>query len=421
MRILICNNRYFPSTGPERYLFNVTTLLESHGHTVIPLAIAWDENIPTPYAKYFVPPPVDGQSVYFRQYKDRLGLQAQWRLFSRSAYSQVAKAAAARIIEAEGIDLMYVLHVANMLSPSVVDAAADRHIPVVMRLSDFNLLCPSYLFLRDGQVCQECLHGLHHAIQHRCLQDSVAVSTARVLAMQVQRRMGVYARVNAYITPSRYMAEQMEQYAPAQGKLHHIPSFMDVARITPATGNQGYLLFFGRVARDKGVEWLLHAHAGMTPSVPLVIAGKSSDGEQERLATLITPEQRPFVTFVGFKSGQELADLIDGALAVVQPSLWHDNAPMSVYESLAHGKPVIGTNLGGIAEQLTPDCGLLVEPHDIPGLRMAMQRLCDDPALVARLGQGARQRAEAEFNPEIHYDRLMRVFTAVDASGMAQA
>lgn len=412
MRILICNNRYFPSTGPERYLFNVTALLESHGHTVIPLAIAWDENMPTPYAKYFVPPPIDGQSVYFRQYKDRLTLQSQWRLFARSAYSQVAKDAAARIIEAEGIDLMYVLHVANMLSPSVVDAAADRHIPVVMRLSDFNMVCPANIFLRDGKVCQECLHGLQHAIQHRCVQDSVAVTTARVLAMQVQRRVGVFERVNAYIAPSRYMVEQMEQFPPTHGKIHHIPSFMDVAAITPATDQRGYLLFFGRVAPDKGVEWLLRAHAGLAPMVPLIIAGTSSDGEQERLEAIITAEQRPLVTFAGFQSGQALNDLIDGALAIMQPSLWHDNAPMSVYESLAHGKAVIGSRMGGIAEQVTPECGLLVTPHDVAGLRAAMQTLIDDPARALQLGRAARQRAEAEFTPEMHYKRLMQVFTA---------
>ena len=413
MNILICNNRYFPSTGPEKYLFSVTPLLESHGHHVVPLAIAWEANEPTPYAHYFVSPPIDGKSVFFRQYRDRLTPMNQWRLFARAAYNEDAKAAAGRIIDAEKIDLLYVLHTVNMLSPSVIDAAAERHIPVVMRLSDFNLLCPAYLFLRDGKVCTECLGGLHHAIEHRCLQHSVAVTTARVMAMRVHQARGIYKRVNAFICPSRYMAEQMEHFAPARGKLHHIPSFVDLDAITPRATNQGYLLFFGRIARDKGLDVLLQAHALLAPSVPLIIAGTSTDSYRQELDELLAPHQRESVHFVGFKAGKDLDDLIDGAIATVVPSRWHDNSPMSVYESLAHGKPVVGSDMGGIAEQVTPDCGFLVPPDDSDALRDRLQRLIDDPALVTRMGHAARARAEAAFSPASHYDQLMRVFGKV--------
>ncbi len=414
MNILICNNRYFPSTGPERYLFAVTSLLESHGHRVVPLAMAWDDNVPTPYAKYFVPPPIDSQSVYFRQYRDRLNLGSQWRLFTRAAYNTVAKEAAARAIEAEQIDAMYVLHTVNMLSPSVIDAAAERHVPVVMRLSDFNLLCPSYIFLRDGHVCTECLGGTYHAIEHRCLQHSAAVSAARVLAMQAHKLRGVYRRVGAFVTPSRYMAQMMEHFPPARGKIHHIPSFIDLEGVAAGGEPRGYLLFFGRVAPDKGLDWLIEAHAGLSPTVTLIIAGQSAEGEHERLEALLSPDQRAHntVRFAGFKTGAELNDLIDGAIATVAPSRWHDNAPMSVFESLAHGKAVVGSNMGGIAEQVTPDCGFLVEPGDVASLRARLQQLIDDPALARRLGQGARQRAATEYDRERHYARLMAAFAA---------
>src|ERR1051326_2333062 len=176
MNILICNNRYFPSSGTESYLFGITALLEKHGHTVVPLAANYRQTVETPYQKYFVPPPVDAESVYFRQYKDRLTLRKRVGLAARAAYFRTAREAAAQAIEEQHIDLVYLLNTVNVLSPSIIDAAHARGVPVVMRLSDFNLLCPAYLFLREGNICQECLGGYHHALQHRCLQGSLAVT-----------------------------------------------------------------------------------------------------------------------------------------------------------------------------------------------------------------------------------------------------
>lgn len=425
MRILICNNRYFPSSGPERYLFAMTALLERHGHTVVPFAANYAQTVETPYREYFVPPPVDGESVYYRQYKDRLTLRKRVDLATRAAYSSSVRRAAARVIREQRIELVYLLNTVNVLSPSIIDAAHEHGVPAVMRLSDFNLLCPAYAFLRDGKVCQECLGGYHHALQHRCLQGSLAVTGARVLAMSVQHVLGVYNRVAAYIAPSRYMAEQMEHFKPARGRIHHIPSFVDQALLDAqeqhqtATSAQSlqpcrpYLLYFGRVSPDKGIEVLLRAYAGLERDVDLVIAGDSGDGYRQRMEALAASLGVPYVHFRGFVTGAPLSDLIAGALGVVAPSLWHDNAPMTVYESLALGKAVIGSNLGGIGEQLENGCGLLVPPGDAEHLRAAMRQLMDDPALRAALEQAARQRALTEYAPERHYERVMAVFNSV--------
>lgn len=415
MNILICNNRYFLSSGTEAYLFALTRLLGSHGHKVIPLAMDWDQNLATPYAKYFVPPPIDRHSVYFHQYGDRLTLRQQWRLFARSVYSRAARDAAARIIADEQIDLMLILYVINMLSPSVIAAATRRNIPVVMRLSDFGLLCPAYHFFRDGQSCTECLHGLYHAVQHRCMQRSVPVSLARAMAMQLHNWSGLYHKIGAFIAPSRFLAEQMQHFAPARHKIHYIPSFVDVDNIQPSYTNKGYFLYFGRLAQTKGLEWLLRAHARYTPDVPLIIAGADVEGIQKHLEAMLTPEQRRAVSFVGFKTGAELSTLIAGAIATVQPSLWHDNAPMSVSESLAYGKPVIGSNMGGIADQIDATCGFLVQPGDTDTLGDYLRQLVTNADLTARLSKGARTRAEQEFHPELHYRRLMRAFGAAGA------
>lgn len=436
MKILICNNRYFPSSGPERYLFAMTELLTRHGHMVVPLAADYRQTVETPYRTYFVPPPVDGESVYYSQYKDKLSATKRAQIAARAVYSLASRRAADRAIREQGIDLVYLLNTVNVLSPSIIDAAHARGVPVVMRLSDFNLLCPAYAFLRDGKVCQECVGGLHHALQHRCLQGSLAVTGARVAAMSLHRALGIYGRVGAFIAPSRYMAEQVEQhFAPARGRIHHVPSFVDKAlldasptaahsagRNTTGDGERPYILYFGRVSADKGVDVLLRAFAGLERDVDLVIAGDDADGYRQRMEELSRSlGSMGQVRFPGFLTGAALAERIAGAQYVVAPSLWHDNAPMTVYESLAHGKAVIGSDMGGIAEQLADGCGLVVPAGDVAALRGAMRRLTDQPTLRANLERAARRKALTDYTPERHYERVMQIFDAVRSGHAGRA
>ncbi len=423
MRILICNNRYFPSSGPERYLFAVTHLLERYGHTVVPLAANYAQTLDTPYRGYFVPPPVDADSVYFRQYKDKLTLRRRVALFARATYYRAARDAAERAIREQRIDLVYALNTVNVLSPSVIDAACAQNVPVVMRLSDFNLLCPAYAFLRDGHVCQECLGGYQHALRHRCLQGSLAVTGARVLAMSVQNALGLYERVSAFIAPSRYMAKQMERFGPARGRIHYIPSFVDPelldasaggdssgAKVPAPVGERPYILFYGRVAPDKGVEVVLRAYAGLERPVSLFIAGEVDPRWREHLSGIMRSLDLSDVHFPGFVQGEPLAALIRDALLVVVPSVCHDNAPMTVYESMAYGKAIVGSDIGGISDQLADGAGVLVPPGDPEALRGALRGLIDDGARRQHIERAARDRLCVEYAPERHYERLMAVF-----------
>jgi glycosyltransferase involved in cell wall biosynthesis len=429
VNILICNNRYFPSTGPERYLFAVTRLLEQHGHRVVPLAADYAQTVDTPYRNYFVPPPVDGASVFYKQYAHQLTMRTRLELTARAAYYSAARAAATRAIEEQDIDLVYVLNTTNVLSPSVIDAGHRAKLPVVLRLSDFSLLCPAYTCFRAGRVCEECLGGYHHALRHRCLQSSLAVTSARVLAMTLHNALGIYRKVDAFVSPSRYLAERMEQFPAARGRIHYLPSFAEPALIAntetrdarsdsaspPMGAARPYFLYFGRLAPDKGVETLIRAYAQLDHEIDLVVAGTNIGGHSAQMKQLATSLDRPDVRFVGFVEGEALAALISGAVAVVVPSLWHDNAPMAVYESLWHGKAVIGSNLGGIAEQLGSGSGLLVAPGDPAELAAGMRQVASDSALRRRLEVAARLRARTAFAPERHYEGLMAVMAAAQS------
>ena len=69
MKIVVVNLRYFLTGGPERYMFNIIELLESHGHQVIPFTIKHNLNKPSKYKSYFLEPIGKGDEIYFNKYK----------------------------------------------------------------------------------------------------------------------------------------------------------------------------------------------------------------------------------------------------------------------------------------------------------------------------------------------------------------
>jgi glycosyltransferase involved in cell wall biosynthesis len=104
--------------------------------------------------------------------------------------------------------------------------------------------------------------------------------------------------------------------------------------------------------------------------VSLLIAGSVGEPLASRLPGIL-PEN---AKYVGLKHGQELADLIHDALAVVLPSIWYENQPFSILEAFASGKPVIASDLGGMTELVAHrERGLLVKPGDPAALADALR------------------------------------------------
>jgi glycosyltransferase involved in cell wall biosynthesis len=84
----------------------------------------------------------------------------------------------------------------------------------------------------------------------------------------------------------------------------------------------------------------------------------------------------------------------------------YDPFPLVVLEAMAHGVPVVATRVDGIAEQVTPDCGLLADPEDAAALAAHVMTLLGDPARRAAMGAAGRERVIAHFT-ERHQARSL--------------
>ena len=412
MKIVVLHNRYHLTSGPERYLFSLERLLTERGHEVVPFSVRYAQNRPSPHDRYFVPPPGGEDARYFRELRGPL---ARSRLFSRSVYHAPSRRLLRGLLRDEHPDLAYVLIVANVLSPSVLLACRDAGLPIVMRLSDYHLIAPCYHFFDGTSRCELCLHGSRwHAVRKKCLQGSALVSLGRIAGMAVHDRLGLYNAVDCFVAPSTFLREKMIDAGFAPGRIVHLPSFTDLDRPGGARPVGDSLLFVGRLTPEKGVARLLEAWGLAGCPGELRIVGEVNSPAAEDLRAEAARRGFAGVSFLGARSSDEIQQLMDEARAVVIPSLWYENSPLVALEAMASGRAVLAHRIGSLPEVVLDGVnGFLSAPDDPRDLAARIGQVMNDPALAAELGRAGRRRAEEEYGPERHLDRLLALWTSL--------
>lgn len=163
-----------------------------------------------------------------------------------------------------------------------------------------------------------------------------------------------------------------------------VPVGVTVPDVTVEPEDPPHLLFVGRLSEEKGVLELLDAARGL----PLVVVG---DG----------PLRDKVPVALGFVPPAALAEHIDRAAAVVCPSR-REGYGVVARQAMAHGRPVVATAVGGLAEAIVDgESGVLVPPGDPTALRDALERVLADADLRRRLGASARERVRERFSREV--------------------
>ena len=96
------------------------------------------------------------------------------------------------------------------------------------------------------------------------------------------------------------------------------------------------------------------------------------------------------------------------------PSVWNDNCPYSIIETLSIGKPVIGTNMGGIPELVINNVnGLICRSNDVDDLKEKMHILFENDEFLEELGKNAKAMAKINYSKETYYNKLMKIYKEV--------
>jgi glycosyltransferase involved in cell wall biosynthesis len=287
-------------------------------------------------------------------------------------------------------------------------------IPVVQTLHDYQLICPNFKLFTEGAACERCKkYRYWNAVLHKCIHDSRLESLVEVREMFFHKACQFYEKgVNYFVTPSKFLAEKLAAWQ-VKSNVENIPLFLDADQFESKYEPGDYIIYFGRLVKEKGLDVLLGALVGT--DIKLKIVG---DGPEKDALKMESEKLKVNAEFIEHKSGKELHDLIRGAKFVVLPSVWYENYPMSLLEAGALGKPVVGTRLGGIPEIIFDgENGFLAEPGNAHDLREKIQRLFGDNDLCERMGRRAREMVIEKNSPEDHYKKIMKVYEKLTANG----
>jgi len=308
-----------------------------------------------------------------------------------------AQRALTALIETEKPDLLHLHNPYPLISPWIVRTAHAHGLPVVHTVHNYRQVCANGLYFRDGHVCHDCRGRAFPlpAVVHSCYRGSRAQSAVMATALTVHR--GTWRSVDRYLALTSAIADHLRDFGiPAERIVVKPNSVPDPG--PPAPLGEGFL-FAARLSAEKGLPLLLDAWS-RNPVGTLRIAG---DGPLRSLV-----ESRSDVVFLGPQNHEGVLAAMRDSAVVLAPSTWHDVLPTVILEGLAAGRPVLGTDLGGIP-YLVGDAGWTVPPT-VDDLAAALPVAS---ATAAQVAPRARERYESTFTPELITARLVDVYRSL--------
>jgi glycosyltransferase involved in cell wall biosynthesis len=398
--LLSINNYYYRRGGAEVVFLEQNRLFEEIGWQVIPFSMRHEKNLESPWQDYFVNEIEFGKDYSF------------WQKTARAAkitYSFEARKKIAALALRVRPDVAHAHNVYHHISPAIFSQLKDSGIPTVLTLHDLKIACPAYKMLTHDGICERCKGGaLWKVVQHRCVKESLPLSFVIMLESATQRLLGSYSRgVDRFVVPSRFYLEKFVEWGWPRERFTYIPNFVDVDKIQPRGKPGKAFIFFGRLGPEKGLVTFVRAVA--LSGVKGWIVGTGP--EEERLRRLVH-ETGADVEFLGYRTGEDLFDTIRMARAMVLPSEWYENAPMSVMEAYALERPVIGADIGGIPELIRPgETGMLFPSGDAEFLAKRLRQFStmSDHDILA-MGKAGRAWVERDFTALRYRERLLELY-----------
>lgn len=395
LRILIVHNAYKIPGGEDAVVSNELQLLRDAGHEVF----LYKKN---------------------NAELDSYSLFQKLRLPFRAIYSRKTRREIQALIKEHQIDLVHVHNTLLVISPSVYDAARSLDVPIVQTIHNYRLLCPNALFLREGQICQDCLsHGLRQSVKHACYRGSRSQTLIVSLMLAYHRQRGTYRHLS-YICLTEFNKNMLLRLSLhgkpmlAASQIYVKPNFTaDPGTPVPYSGRQPYFLFASRMDASKGIFVLLRAWKlyEQKASHPKELVLCSSGPDEDATREYIRKHALSHVTMLGQLSHDEVLEKMRNALAVCLPTQWYEGFPVVIAESFACGTPVIGSNIGNVGALVKHgETGLTHAPTDADGLADIFLHWDPSSETVQAMSANARKIYENAYTPGKNLELLEEIY-----------
>lgn len=329
-----------------------------------------------------------------------LPLRMLWQTFD--IWNPHAYRVVRRILRYEKPDVVHI-HKLRGLSPSIFRAAQDAGCTcIVHTLHDHELISPEgTLYGKIGDWVQDeiPLIRFYQALRRRATQSVHHVSAPSQYLLAATTSRGFFDNVSQSVIPnshgfSNVVLADLRRQAKTKAPLHSSPL---------------RLLYLGRLDNKKGILFFCQAFLEaykLSTNIHLDIVGTGAAESEVRQIVL----GHPAVTMHGALYSKEKTVLISECNALVVPSIGVENAPLSVVEAYAYGKPVIVSDIGGISEMVIPDqTGFLIPPNNIQAWVESIVSLSNKPNILGSMSERCFDQA-TQYTPESVLDAYRRIY-----------
>ncbi len=398
MKILLVNKFHYLKGGSEKYYFELGELLKENGHEVAYFSMYNEKNITTGDKEYFV------ESIDLNVGSKLKALDV---IYSKENAKKMEEA-----LDDFKPDIVHLNNFQRQLSASIVKVIKKRNIPIVFTAHDVQAICPAITMLDgDMNICEACMGGKYmNCTKKTCIKNSKMKSLLGTIEGYYYRNKKIYTnKIDYIITPSEFYKDKFIKDGINKTKIKAIHNSIDVNKYDVKTADKGYALYFGRLSKEKGILNLIEAFSKLKDG-SLYIAGEGP--EKENIIEFIKNNKlEDRIKLLGFLNSEQMIEQISNCKFVVVPSIWYENCPYSVLETLAIGKPIIGANIGGIPELVNDnENGYIYYYNNVNELSEKMKKLFENDDIVKKFSKKSKELAKELYSKENYYNKLMEIY-----------
>lgn len=392
MKVLIVNKFLYPNGGSETYIFEIGKQLQKMGHEVQYFGMEHEGRIVGNHVE-----------SYTSNMDFHTGKLAKLMYPFKIIYSVEARKKIRTVLDDFKPDVVHLNNINFQITPSILyeikkyQKDTGNTVKIVATAHDYQWICPNHMLYipHREEICERCTGGAYgNCAKYKCIHGSFVKSILGSVESYFYHLRRTYALIDVIICPSEFMKRQLAKDKVLADKLIVMRNFVTVDTAQPSGGQmadntdgkcekEDYVLYFGRYAKEKGIETLLKV-CEQLPEIPFIFAGS---GPLEEKVNAVKG-----IRNVGFKKGDELRKLIANAGFSIYPSEWYENCPFSIMESQMYGTPVIGADIGGIPELIqTGVNGELFESGDAEDLKAKIKLLWNDKKLLQKYTENCTQ------------------------------
>lgn len=411
MRILIGVHQFFPIyyTGTERYVLNLSKQLQKFGNHVKVLTYAFKEEkglIKSQWTSLLKKEySYEGISVVALKHEKKPDdLSFLFDFMDIEIYNEVQG-----IIKNEGFDIYHCAHPLRIASS--IKAAKDLGLKVVFMLTDYFMMCPMGIMLRtDNTLCDGPAEGLN------CIKYCFTNVTMERVKQRFSDSRLLISLSDALLSPSQFLIAMFDY-----------TGFIPMSRFTLCRHGFDYSRkkqlfkekissfitfgYIGTIQYHKGIHIMVNAFKKIkNPNIRLQIWGGALHETEYQKSVIELSKKDPRIEYKGFYDYNEIHKVLENIDVVIVPSIWYENAPLTIMTSLAYGVPVIASNIGGMQEAVNNKNGLLFNVGNCKDLSKKIKLLADNPDLIKKISESIQYpiRIEEEaFNTEQIYKKLL--------------